>query len=323
MSSDSAFNNPLTEMDSDELELLEDSIDIDSSSDYKPSDGSDTHPSDFPGESEFAVDSDPDYLPGRSSSSSNPSDYDSQATVSASGLSGALSSVGHKESLGSAVGIPNVHGDIQEDGALRQTWLADSNLPCPIAGSTLTHTDLSNGGWRIIREATTTPLMTAEFAEKLGMRAGRGLDYVRTTAIRGDNKSVCTSRGGFLIIHSITNRSGPDVPHVSEICLAIYKQDHPVSDLYHIIVENIKNEGTERFIVDVIQPGEEEYNVYEYNTPMYQALLGTPVGKTVAAMVLGAFPRGTAKIARIHFVVDPWYGQVVHLAFDLEDVENV
>ncbi|KAJ5110078.1 hypothetical protein N7532_002723 [Penicillium argentinense] len=57
--------------------------------------------------------------------------------------------------------------------------------------------------------------------------------------------------------------------------------------------------------------------VWGYGTPGYDALLGTRMGKVAVYLVLGVYPRGTCRIAR---VVTWEHNLEANLRFDIEAV---
>ncbi|CAG7960863.1 unnamed protein product [Penicillium salamii] len=114
-------------------------------------------------------------------------------------------------------------------------------------------------------------------------------------------------------------------PHWSEIALAHYRHVYPdINTLKYVYVANIVNKETAPYVREIlyndesIKPTDEpaaRYWVHDSNE--YQCLLGTAIGKGVASMVLGAWPRGTHRIKQIksYFVK-----RCLHLRFDIVEI---
>lgn len=105
----------------------------------------------------------------------------------------------------------------------------------------------------------------------------------------------------------------------SEVVHSLYTHYYPIDSLSHCLVFAIVNLNTVNFIerlyakkgypsncLDGADWQEvEKVRVWEYGTPEYKGLLGTRIGGVVAALVLGAFPRGTKRIANIKTCFSP------------------
>lgn len=101
-------------------------------------------------------------------------------------------------------------------------------------------------------------------------------------------------------IHSDQWYSGP--------AMAVYNQ-WGEGELKYVFRVDVKNEQTLPFIRDTLYPGEcREWNdkpeVWEKGSDGYQAILGTPNGKGVGALVLGHYGRGMKNIPEIITLVD-------------------
>ncbi|KAJ5990087.1 hypothetical protein N7499_010613 [Penicillium canescens] len=120
-----------------------------------------------------------------------------------------------------------------------------------------------------------------------------------------------------------------DGPMWSDIAIAQYKTRFPIDTLQHIYIDNCTNTETEPLVTMLMGGSQDAWygitpqqsktqvpTVFEYGTPSYQALLGSATGKAVAALILGAFPRGTWRIAKIAC----WYYWGINMRFDIEPV---
>ncbi|KAJ5390246.1 uncharacterized protein N7496_001314 [Penicillium cataractarum] len=114
---------------------------------------------------------------------------------------------------------------------------------------------------------------------------------------------------------------------MSEVTKAVYERTFDISGLRYVIIKNVMNEQTGKLIKDLLYTSERsipwpgkygQRDSWEWNTPEYQALLGTRLGKLVAYLVLGSYERGKRRIARIityRTGDSPW----PHMRFDIED----
>jgi hypothetical protein len=120
--------------------------------------------------------------------------------------------------------------------------------------------------------------------------------------------------------------SREDGPYYSEIATALYKARAPIETLRHVYFDNVVNIDTIRFVRNRLYTAENGLNwppdrsvmVWEYGTAEYQGLLGTRLGKVVAYIVLGAFPRGTRYISKVSSFAGADYDYALHLRFDIE-----
>lgn len=126
---------------------------------------------------------------------------------------------------------------------------------------------------------------------------------------------------GILAIEEIVRKTGP---YSSEIAHAVYENFFPVDTLEQVFIMDVQNENTDRFIVQELYTEvnglgwpDEEVRYWQRDTPEFNALLGTDLGKVVASLVLGAFERGTRRISQIAicFSLD-----LPQLRFDIEKI---
>ncbi|KAJ5158940.1 uncharacterized protein N7500_008591 [Penicillium coprophilum] len=126
---------------------------------------------------------------------------------------------------------------------------------------------------------------------------------------------------GVIIGESIFRYTGP---HWSDIAIAQYKFDHPIDTLKYLYFTNVQNNQTLPYVQEILYPrhdvdwprgNEIERQVWEYDTDEYKEILGTKLGKAAACLVIGAWERGTHRIARIHTLGREYK---IHLRFDIE-----
>lgn len=115
----------------------------------------------------------------------------------------------------------------------------------------------------------------------------------------------------------------------SDVALAFYKNRHHIDTLRHVYMVHVENEETRLLVETYLYPmhqyplpprrsrGSTCFQIWNRGAPGYVLILGTPLGKSVASMVLGAWPRGTHRIARIN----TWFhnGDLM-MRFDIERI---
>lgn len=247
---------------------------------------------------------------------------------------------------------PPLYGSIEEEGAQRRRWIDDPSEPgCFIERSTLTYSQIVNryeGTGFSTRPVDPDPdfeghVLTAikELEQKEIISPVREYENFEL-----DSPllawSGCTGSGVIIIDVMMRSRVGgnitreimDDVPHASCIAQAFYQRDFELDDLRSIFVSDIVNKNTVGFFHEHIYdenfyddfPGQISVpQTWEHGSPEYDGLLGTRIGKVVAYLVLGAFPRGTRRISRI--VTYSSKGKnYIHMRFDLDirfDIEEV
>jgi hypothetical protein len=114
-------------------------------------------------------------------------------------------------------------------------------------------------------------------------------------------------------------------PHWSEIALAQYQRGYDIDTLRYVYVVDCENTETLGHMRDVLFPrlgyseDSREVLTWEYNTEGYKEIMGVAWGKAVGALVLGAWDRGTHRIARIL----TWQSKGSwHMRFDIEVLRN-
>ncbi|KAF4768132.1 hypothetical protein N7455_002524 [Penicillium solitum] len=115
--------------------------------------------------------------------------------------------------------------------------------------------------------------------------------------------------------------------YMSEFTKAFYESHFPLNTLKCVIVTNIGQKHTKPFIRDHIYKSREglefppkEPQTWESPSPEFCGILGTPIGKVVAAFVLCAYGQGVKRIPRIVTFHTGENSSKYNLRFDIEDV---
>lgn len=228
---------------------------------------------------------------------------------------------------------------LQEAGALRQEWIANTESDCPIPRSTLTFRDL--GHWHKTYFTDGLPDQVRDKAVELELPNGNdcywytSLSSKKCMIIRLKDAGdvwVGHTGPGVLFIEIVCRHEDSTEPHSSEIAKAVYENDFDISELRYVFVVDVQNEQTKHYVETQLYTLDENgwvvretaVKIWDYGTPQYQSLLGTRIGKMLAYLVLGAFPRGTRRIARIA----TWYAETVgqslgdlQIRFDIEKTQ--
>ncbi|KAJ6140899.1 hypothetical protein N7497_011792 [Penicillium chrysogenum] len=114
-------------------------------------------------------------------------------------------------------------------------------------------------------------------------------------------------------------------PHMSEFTKAAYEMYFPLSSLRYIFVTDISETDTVRCIRDEVYGSEglpypSDEQVVWGPSSEFHALLGTTMGRIVAAFILSAWGQGRKRVARILTFHDGEYLQRLNMRFDIEDV---
>lgn len=137
---------------------------------------------------------------------------------------------------------------------------------------------------------------------------------------------------GFIIIEEI-QRTDKTAPPTSHIAQAFYERNFALTGprgLKTIFVSTVLEDETDLFVRNFLYTAEAgldweagppaEPQTWTYGTREFDGLLGTRIGKSVAYIILGAFPRGTRRIVRI-ITWPQELGAHVHMRFDIEEIE--
>ncbi|CAG8936469.1 unnamed protein product [Penicillium salamii] len=113
--------------------------------------------------------------------------------------------------------------------------------------------------------------------------------------------------------------------HWSEIALAHYTHVYPdINTLKYVYVADVVNKETAPYVTEILYNNEKIKRTDEpaarywvHDSDEYQCLLGTAIGKGVAAMVLGAWPRGTHRMKQIKTFFE---NRSLQLRFDIVEI---
>ncbi|CAG8933504.1 unnamed protein product [Penicillium salamii] len=131
---------------------------------------------------------------------------------------------------------------------------------------------------------------------------------------------------GMVIVDDIFRSKRSDDPYISEFTKAVYQLEFHLNSLRSVVVANINEEDTVHCARHkVYKPHGLQYPshtpvIWKRNSPDFQALLGTGIGKVVGAFVLCAWGQGRKRVSRIStFNIDSDVHKF-HMRFDLEDM---
>lgn len=213
----------------------------------------------------------------------------------------------------------------RELGANFQAWIDDPNKPdCPIDRSWLTLDELENDptnyeeSWHKEYDMTGDDPVELQGGDPSSTNIPRGEDQYRYTSLRRfhvyvdrpENEIAWSSHEhligrGIIIGKSIWRKGGQ---HWNVIAQALYRNDYNIDTLRHVMFTNVINDELAPYIEQVLYPrkgtlwsdaGEVPCKKFLHGSIEYQELLGTKLGKGVAALILAAFTRGTVRITQI------------------------
>lgn len=225
------------------------------------------------------------------------------------------------------------YGFYQARGRQRQELIDNPAIPCPIQPCTVTYDELND--WIPVGEKHGMP-DRVQHSEVLDQARARGIEgpWVQHSlssrestpgGSEGDwNCWLSYIAPGNVFIVAMFRASGY---YHSQIAQVLYKRQHPINTLNHVFVMDIVNVNTTDLLEYQFYPENggrvppiNDPHIFEYGTAEYEALLGTRTGAVVAYLVLGAFARGTRRIARI--VIENPKGKCLLFRFDIENVNS-
>ncbi|KAK4866425.1 hypothetical protein LT330_008357 [Penicillium expansum] len=201
-------------------------------------------------------------------------------------------------------------------GAQYQAWIAGPTpTPCPIRRSRVTWADLvhplEEHGFEVyLDDFRSTPEEVGNIAST-GLSTGNTWHYVYLRQYgywddgRQEGYTVYQHRTGLgaIFVENITRQFGP---YWAQVAQAQYQLDNHIDTLQHVYFINVQNLHTWPYVEFHLYPRHDlhwfddyEPQCWEYGTREYQELLGTKLGRGVARLVLGAWPRGTHRIDNI------------------------
>ncbi|KAJ5779353.1 hypothetical protein N7457_007073 [Penicillium paradoxum] len=227
-----------------------------------------------------------------------------------------------------------IYGTRQSFGRLLQQWMEGSTADnCPVLPATLRLKDLlKSRDLEVDLELHPyLPVQIEDHFNELETSGPRGgawdkiciqeIDPQRDPEKPGIHMWEGQVAPGILMIEEIKRTHGP---YTSEISHAVYTHYFPIETLRYIYLLDICNKDTKDFVTKELysKPNglhwpDETIREWEDGTPEFEALLGTQLGRTVGYMLLGAFPRGARRIARIR----TYYAyEALQMRFEVEDV---
>ncbi|KAJ5419602.1 uncharacterized protein N7487_003152 [Penicillium crustosum] len=223
-------------------------------------------------------------------------------------------------------------------GAAYEAWIADptrDECPCELSEHTLfgllNHSDKKKRFHCSENQFDDPPLPIQEDLEKLGFRAkGKRCRFARLTlsgydkdGYKKETEYQHSFAEGLIIGECIYRYAGPNWSHIA---LAQYKFDYPIDTLKYLYFTNVQNEETLPYVQEILYPRHGidwprvdriQSQVWEHGTEGYREILGTKLGNAAACLVVGAWERGTHRIARVHTLGRLYH---IHLRFDIEPV---
>lgn len=237
-------------------------------------------------------------------------------------------------------GLPTTFEQFQAAGTLRQAWVEDPSVPCPIAQSTVTAQDLLNQSWSIqdrhawMGYLNVEPLRGLDLPQDPNDSDGRLADfnyrYEEMSSQFGDARLMGYTGPGMLCLGDIERRPDSTAPPIAELAKVMYEKTFDINSLKYVFFQNVVNRQTLSFIQRILYTQErlgytwftssQEQDIWERGSPEYQALLGTRIGKIVSYLLLASYPRGVRRIARI-VTYRIRNSRVVNMRFDIEDIQ--
>ncbi|KAJ5915310.1 hypothetical protein N7454_011064 [Penicillium verhagenii] len=247
-----------------------------------------------------------------------------------------------------------VYGEFEARGIQRQHWIenapTNSEVKCPIEPCKIKLVDLDDA-FENSAGPNYCPEETMSVTEEvMGVRAPPNDTWKRFDLLKVDPDAEPVQDAtlwhlhnwegniapGIMYIENIFRRAGASFeeagPRSSQLSQAIYESLYPIDTLKHIIFCDVVNKETKRFVkrqlyddalydATGVEWPSDELLAWEYNTPAYKGILGTPIGAVASRILLGAFKRGTHRIGRIYTCGH--YGRCMLIRFDVEEVEPV
>ncbi|KAJ5162046.1 hypothetical protein N7492_007438 [Penicillium capsulatum] len=226
---------------------------------------------------------------------------------------------------------------LREQGTRVMRWIESTGEPCcPIPPQALTFEQVEQDVEVKVGEDREFPPDLREIPHEPGVLPGQAPCRTFHARYRQVFWAGMTAPG-LIIIQNITRERtvGTGQPHSTELALAFYLRDHPIESLRHVFVTGVMNAQTRAYLEKHLygdlwprdgnkwKKGTREYRdlmptqVLEHGSEHFEALMGTRIGRTVAYLVLGGFPRGTRRI--LVYVV-----HVVHYHFEFRfDLEPI
>ena len=226
---------------------------------------------------------------------------------------------------------------LQAKGGELQQQINDPDVSCDIQPNTLKYESLRRSdGWSTMIIHCGPPADVSSDLMALGFpiqentylqySAARMVTNSRTGELRNLNVVTMHASEGVLTIDDIERNKDGGPPYTSQILQALYQRNFDVLSIRNIYVCCVQNEQTSDFVTEVLHSSLNDLQIpdvgtWEYDTPEYQALLGTRIGAVVVYFVLGAYTRGTRRIARVTTWFNGFQARNLQMRFDLEKTQ--
>ncbi|KAJ5768768.1 hypothetical protein N7520_003327 [Penicillium odoratum] len=238
----------------------------------------------------------------------------------------------------------------QDLGAQYQCWIENPPNPddgCRIKPFTFKLEDLDESFADTAFDGYNTEELRSVVEEVMGIKAPPHEKWRTIERKKVDPDAEPSPDASLCHLHSWEGHIGPGIiyienmfrkpgagseagPHSSQMAQAAYESVYPIHTLEHIVVSDVVNKETKRFVKrqlytdHVFEDTELEWPTdqlvrWGYDTWEYKSLLGTQIGAVVSRILLGAFKRGTRRISRIYTVAH--YGNCLFMRFDIETIE--
>ena len=185
-------------------------------------------------------------------------------------------------------------------------WIENPTVndpPCPITANTLTYQQVQQEGEVLARLGNFLPSTAPIFPAGVQVPS----HYIRYYVTFGDDEYTFFFAPGVIGLSALARKYRSTGPHPTDIALTIYQKEFgELHTLRHVFACGVVNRQTTHFLDEdleersMAQFGEREMvhsHTYMHGTPEYEALLGLRIPRTMGYLVLGAFPRGTRRIA--------------------------
>jgi hypothetical protein len=208
---------------------------------------------------------------------------------------------------GSSDPPPPKYGKFQTDGEAYATYLNDPTLACTKVGqSQVDYDSLENDGWEFESKAVGAPFNVLPMAKKVGLDISKV--WTEMTAMKdaaeGDDANAHINLVGPGAIFALSNIRIDSNPW-SEVAGACYGKSGS-GDLNYVFRVDVINTQTLLLVRDQIYPENslnwptEDFREWQPGSAEFNALLGTPNGKGVAALLLGHREQyGNRKVTKI------------------------
>ncbi|KAJ5622764.1 hypothetical protein N7490_011369 [Penicillium lividum] len=239
---------------------------------------------------------------------------------------------------------------LEDLGAQYQRWIENPPNPddgCRIKPSTFKLEDLDESFVDTAFDGYNTEELRSVVEEVMGIKAPPHEKWTTIERRKVDpdaepspDASLCHLQSweghigpGIMYIESMFRKPGAGSeagPHSSQMAQAAYESVCPIDTLKHIVVSDVVNKETKRFVKrqlytdHVFEDTELQWPTdqlvgWGYNTWEYKSLVGTKIGAVVSQILLGAFKRGTRRVSKIYTAAH--YGNCLFMRFDIETIE--